>query len=309
MKKIFSVAIFAILYFTSCIPSVYKPFSLNSTSFKGTYSTFLEKGETEMNSWYHYMTSERNDGNFCVRVFYPENKQITSLATYSTPKFDVKDGISIKWADDGDSIEIGNYSDNMKVGHWKFFDKNNGVSSEGLYLMDKKEGIWKFYYHNKIKSEINFVNGIKQGEFFEYDTIGNLKNKGNYQDNEVIYETNKPDIETDEEMPVLETCSQLATKEERYECTNTKLLNYMYTNIKYPLDALNYHVEGTTLIYFVIDSNGNILEYEIRNGLCPSIKEECIRLIKKMPKFIPGKIEGQPVNVHFALPLIFKINY
>ncbi len=302
-----------LLIMSSCLTKTSQPFTSSSNYFKGIYSSFLESDELEINSWYHYVTSTNKKGEYKVRIFYPEKKQITSLETYSSKSAKVRNGIAVKWSDNGIKTSEGYFVDDKKKGSWKYYHRNNGIlSSEGDYKNGRENGKWKYYDgKGRIKTELNYLNGIKEGEFIEYDTLSNIINRGVYKSGEIIKESNKKEeIKLVEEMPYLSSCKGIVDKDERKKCSERTLLQYVSNNIKYPVIAREYGVEGIAVIKFYIDEDGSINheEIEVLKGICQSISDECLRIVKQMPKWEAGKQDGKNVKVYFNLPIRFKLN-
>jgi protein TonB len=57
---------------------------------------------------------------------------------------------------------------------------------------------------------------------------------------------------------------------------------------------------------FKIDRHGNIANIKAR-APHKKLKEEAIRVIKLLPKMIPGKQRGKAVGVSYGLPIVFKV--
>ncbi len=57
---------------------------------------------------------------------------------------------------------------------------------------------------------------------------------------------------------------------------------------------------------FVISSEGTITNIRMR-GPDKVLEEEAKRIISLLPDFVPGKQNGQPVNVPFTIPITFKL--
>ncbi|MCM1256026.1 MAG: M56 family metallopeptidase [Duncaniella sp.] len=85
------------------------------------------------------------------------------------------------------------------------------------------------------------------------------------------------------------------------------LMNHIITNLRYPEAAENANVQGRVIATFVVKSDGSIGDVKIVRSVAPDIDAEAIRLIKSLPKFTPGTVDGKPVNVQYSLPLIFKL--
>ncbi|AMC11045.1 energy transducer TonB [Lutibacter profundi] len=59
-------------------------------------------------------------------------------------------------------------------------------------------------------------------------------------------------------------------------------------------------------VMFKIDKNGNITNVMAR-APHKRLQAEAIRVIKLLPKMIPGKQRGRPVGVKYSLPIAFKV--
>lgn len=86
------------------------------------------------------------------------------------------------------------------------------------------------------------------------------------------------------------------------------LVKYLAENIKYPDDARSSGVEGTASYSFIVDTDGLIYHIRALMWLNSSINKECLRVIKSMPKWQPGKCEGVPTKFRYYLPIRFKLS-
>lgn len=87
------------------------------------------------------------------------------------------------------------------------------------------------------------------------------------------------------------------------------MMKFISKNVKYPENAKENNVEGKVLLKFVISNQGEIRDIEVINKIKYGygLEEEAIRVLKKMPRWTPGKQNGKPVNVYFTLPISFKL--
>ena len=85
---------------------------------------------------------------------------------------------------------------------------------------------------------------------------------------------------------------------------------YLAENIKYPQTAVEMGLEGKCYLQFVVSENGYISNVRVKKGVtdCPECDQEAIRVVKSMPKWTPGKVNGKAVNSTFSLPVSFKLN-
>jgi len=86
------------------------------------------------------------------------------------------------------------------------------------------------------------------------------------------------------------------------------LAKYLRNNIVYPERAKTMGTEGKVYISFVIDSYGNVGEVKLLRGIGGGCDEEALRVVRKMPRWTPGKQGGRPVKVQFNLPIEFKLS-
>ena len=90
---------------------------------------------------------------------------------------------------------------------------------------------------------------------------------------------------------------------------DTKLMDFVSANIKYPAKAKKKGNVGTSYISFIIKKSGEVASIKTYKGIpgCASCDEEAIRVVKLMPKWIPGKQEGKVVDVQYILPIKFSL--
>lgn len=111
-----------------------------------------------------------------------------------------------------------------------------------------------------------------------------------------------------EKVPVFPGCEHLQTNEEQRKCLSDNIHKIIQKNFNTNL-AQDYGLNGKQVIgvQFKIDNNGNVVEIETR-APHPALEKETIRVLNKVPMMTPGKHNGKPVNVKYALPIKFVIN-
>ncbi|GEP94309.1 energy transducer TonB [Chitinophaga cymbidii] len=86
------------------------------------------------------------------------------------------------------------------------------------------------------------------------------------------------------------------------------LAKYLNNNIRYPHLATENGISGTVFVSFVVDSEGAIKDVKTVGATKGGgLEEEAIRVVKKMPKWKPGKQNGRQVSVQFNLPIRFTL--
>ncbi len=86
-----------------------------------------------------------------------------------------------------------------------------------------------------------------------------------------------------------------------------KLMEYMSSHLHYPDSAMVKNVQGKCVVQFAVRSNGEVGEVKVLHSLSPECDAEAVRVVRSLPKFMPGKINGEPVAVWYTLPVQFKL--
>lgn len=85
------------------------------------------------------------------------------------------------------------------------------------------------------------------------------------------------------------------------------MYKWVAQHLKYPDFAAYKKIKGRVLVKFAILSDGSIGETQIAHSVHPDLDAEAVRLVKAMPKWNPGMIEGEPVSMWHTLPVTFNI--
>ncbi len=85
------------------------------------------------------------------------------------------------------------------------------------------------------------------------------------------------------------------------------LMRYLSSHINYPPMAAENNVQGKVIVQFVVDKSGKVGEVKIVRSVDKDLDREAVRVCQSLPKFIPGRQNGQAVSVWFTLPIQFKL--
>jgi protein TonB len=88
---------------------------------------------------------------------------------------------------------------------------------------------------------------------------------------------------------------------------DSELFSYLSKNIKYPTIAQENGIQGTVYMRFAVSKSGDIEKVEVIRSLDNSCDKEAVRVVKSMPRWIPGKQNGANVAVWYTLPVKFKL--
>lgn len=115
-----------------------------------------------------------------------------------------------------------------------------------------------------------------------------------------------------EVMPRFPGCEMLANRIEKEKCANQKLMEYIYSNIQYPSQAIKNNIEGRVTVRFVVNQDSSVSNIEILKdigGGCGEVVKKVIESMNSMSaKWLPGMQGGRKVDIYFTLPVIFKLN-
>ncbi|MDE6535001.1 MAG: energy transducer TonB [Muribaculaceae bacterium] len=85
------------------------------------------------------------------------------------------------------------------------------------------------------------------------------------------------------------------------------MYEFLSKNIRYPEMAAQNNIQGRVTTQFVVEKDGSIGEVKVVRGKDPDLDKEAVRVVKSMPKFIPGKMNDKAVRVWYTLPINFKL--
>ncbi len=85
------------------------------------------------------------------------------------------------------------------------------------------------------------------------------------------------------------------------------LMSYLNGNTKYPVVAQENGVQGKVIISFVVERDGSISDVKVARSVDPSLDREAQRVVKSMPRWTPGKQNGQTVRVKYTVPVVFRL--
>jgi protein TonB len=88
-----------------------------------------------------------------------------------------------------------------------------------------------------------------------------------------------------------------------------RMMEYIQGHLVYPQIGIEIGAQGKCYVKFVVDENGTISNVKVVRGVpnCPECDKEAIRVVKSMPAWVPGKIQGDAVSSFFMLPIIFAL--
>ncbi len=176
---------------------------------------------------------------------------------------------------------------------FKTFYSNDKLLTSSMYssLSPKvKNGVFTWNYPNK-----------KMERWYKQDSL--IRTIGRNEQGKIIYDT-QPNAEYIEGEPIYNnTIDQPAV----FPGGRMALIQHLASNTTYPEKALAQNIQGTVMIQFVINTKGEIVNAVVLKSVHPLLDEEALRVIKEMPKWIPGQLNGKKVNVMMSNPIDFHL--
>jgi len=85
------------------------------------------------------------------------------------------------------------------------------------------------------------------------------------------------------------------------------LLKFIQSNLRYPQIAADNGITGRVYLSFVVNTDGSIVDIQVMRGISRECDAEAVRVIKSMPKWIPGRQNGTAVRVKYTVPIVYVL--
>lgn len=145
-----------------------------------------------------------------------------------------------------------------------------------------------------------------QDELIHSDiAIGALDVTNGDEDGEVLRLTQA--IAPPEPKAVEETIFETVEEMPSFPGGDKALMEWLADNVRYPVVAIENGVEGRVVVGFVVERDGSITDVKVMRSKDPSLDKEALRAVSSMPKWIPGRQNGQAVRVRYVVPVLFRL--
>lgn len=180
-----------------------------------------------------------------------------------------------------------------RVGQWKNYDPDslrNAIPVGQHRSFRSPDTLWTL---------LNYRDG-KLAERRAFYPDGKLKRLEQYQgDSMVVGQCLRPD---GTEMPFFDF-----ERRPEFPGGERAMMQYLSENMKYPIKARRRGVQGSVVVTFVIEKNGDVSSVEAVRKIGTGCDEEAERVIREMPRWTPGYVDDYPVKVKYTLPLKFRL--
>lgn len=161
--------------------------------------------------------------------------------------------------------------------------------------------------NDKVKNEIMTVDERKE----DNTAVGVVTQEGSddadrfkaVQQQVVVKEPEPVKVEKPKEDQIFTAVEQNA----EFPGGQAALAKWLSSHIRYPEAAQVNEVQGRVIVRFVVERDGSVGQATIMKGVDKDLDREALRVVKSMPKWQPGKNNGQAVRSYFTLPVTFKL--
>ena len=94
----------------------------------------------------------------------------------------------------------------------------------------------------------------------------------------------------------------------QYPGGDKALMKFLVSNMQYPIEAARNNIQGRVIVSFLVMTDGSITDVKIIQSVHLLLDKEAIRIVKRMPKWIPGTRDSEPVNFYYSLPITFRLS-
>jgi TonB family protein len=230
---------------------------------------------------------------FTLSVFSQDRTYYTKAETKTT----FKDSAEYYW------VDFINPTDSNQVTSKKYL-RNGKIVAEQSYSDYKKSvlngKVRKYSLNGILLSDIDYKKNKIDGKLLTYWSNGKLKRSDIYKQDSLIEGR----------------CFTAEGKDTAYFPYYLypqflggmdSLKAYLKNNLRYPPDARKNGNEGTVYVSFVVDLDGTITNISLQRSISPELNAEAIRVVSKMPNWLPGNLDGKYLRFRYTLPITFRL--
>lgn len=248
-----------------------------------------------------YYVSFARQGD-CLYVFETRkstNDRLLMKGYCLTPDSQSTTGHFTAYSESGGILEEGKYLNNQRTGVWKEYTDSGMLKEEGPYVDGKQKGLWNYYYDNskRLWYTVDMVADVQDGTLKSYYKNGKLKRVEQLEKGKSIsgkcYDQDGKEIK-------FTPFTQMPSPE-------YSIMQFLADHIGYPSKARKKGIEGRVRVKFVVNEEGYLTQFKIIKSLGHGCDEEVLRVMRLMPKWVPGLRDDEPVKVYYTQPVSFKL--
>ncbi len=86
------------------------------------------------------------------------------------------------------------------------------------------------------------------------------------------------------------------------------LMKFITDNVQYPPTSIEMNEQGKVFVSFVVEVDGSITNVNVERGVSPDLDREAKRVVRIMPKWIPGESKAKKSRTRCRLPINFQLD-
>ena len=161
------------------------------------------------------------------------------------------------------------------------------------------------------KSEVEILKQkiveLKMKNQKQYELMTAMATKNKTLAKSISFDENDVPFAVIEHVPVFPGCT--GTRKEKSDCLNSSIRKFVAKNFNRDLAKTTGLSKGKKKIWvqFRIDEQGHVVDAKTMRAPHPKLGEEAERVVKLLPKMIPGKQRDKIVGMKYTLPISFVV--
>jgi periplasmic protein TonB len=120
-------------------------------------------------------------------------------------------------------------------------------------------------------------------------------------------ENNTEWVQAENRVDTLEEVPTVVEEMPHFPGGEMALVRYILNSIRYPVVAEKNGIHGKVYVTFIVGINGEIMDARVAQSVDPLLDREALRVVRSLPRWIPGKQPGKPVRVAYTVPINFVL--
>jgi len=183
----------------------------------------------------------------------------------------------------------------------------NDLLQEGFYHRDQKDSLWRYYTNKGVLLEGSYKTNEKIGIWSAYDAQHQLQVKYDYTNKKLLFFNQQPgDSTIYSVINGSDTAQVVLERPPVYLNGNTWLLRAIARATVYPDNVGKENKQGYVIVSLTIKDDGKLTNYHIANSLDPELDKAALKAVASIDgDWLPGILNGKPVNVKYQVPVKF----
>lgn len=110
-----------------------------------------------------------------------------------------------------------------------------------------------------------------------------------------------------DDAPIYDYTDSLPNEKPEFPGGEESFFKFLHNNLCYPTILVDLEIEGKVIVEFIIETDGSINNIQIIESTHPEFSKEVIRVMKLMPRWKPGKVNGKTVRVKYDVTVAFSL--